>query len=233
MRAIYSALMKRKRTADRFRLPYTKEQTETLLQEACRAEVNARRRTFEPTSDCLRHIDDMANWLTSDDSTFGLFLCGNRGNGKTTLVKALRSLYHFLHADECYGGIDERRYPEYGFEIVPAKDLVLLAKAYNNRTRENTAEVARYKRLRNVEILCIDDLGTEPCESMNYGDYVNSSMDMISYRYEEQLCTMATSNLSAPEISTYYDERFADRFREMMHIIDFGNEPSFRNIKQQ
>lgn len=215
---------------ERFRLPYTREQVYMLLLTACRSEVYSRQRQFLETSEYLRHIADMARWLTSSDTTFGIFLCGNRGNGKTTIVKALRSLYHYLHSDE-YNSRDDR-FPEYGFEIITAKELVLLAKAYNNRTKDNAADVARYKRLRNVEVLCVDDLGTEPCESMNYGDYVNSSMDMITYRYEEQLCTIATSNLAADEIRTYYDERFADRFREMMHIIDFGNEPSFRNAKQ-
>ena len=53
-------------------------------------------------------------------------------------------------------------------------------------------------------------------------------MDIISFRYEEQFCTLVSSNLSAAEIATYYDERIADRFREMMHIINFGAEQSFR-----
>lgn len=29
------------------------------------------------------------------------------------------------------------------------------------------------------------------------------------------------------------DGRFADRFREMMQIVDFGNEASFRTIKRR
>lgn len=224
--------MKRKRMVARFRLPYTTSQTYSLLMAACQVEVTSRRRKFEVTDDYRRHVADVARWLTSEDSTFGLFLCGNRGNGKTTLMKALRSLYGYLHSDESYTS-QEALWPPFGFEIITAKELVLMAKAYNNRTRENTSDVARYKRLRDVEVLCIDDLGTEPRESLNYGDYVNAAMDMISYRYEEQLCTMATSNLAATEIREYYDERFADRFREMMHIVDFGNEPSFRTVKPQ
>lgn len=53
-------------------------------------------------------------------------------------------------------------------------------------------------------------------------------MDLLSFRYDEQFCTLVSSNLAAGEISTYYDERIADRFREMMHIVDFGTEESFR-----
>lgn len=216
----------------RFRLPYTPRQVYAMLLAACQSEVASRHRRFVASDEYLRHIADIARWLTSEgDTTFGLFLCGNRGNGKTTLVKAMKSLYNFLHSDEGYS-TREDRFPFYGFEIISAKELVLLAKSYNNRTKDNAAEVARYKRLSNVEVLCIDDLGTEPRESLNYGDYVNAAMDMVNYRYEEQLCTMATSNLAADEIRQYYDERFADRFREMMRIVDFGNETSFRTIKQ-
>ena len=217
---------------ERFRFPYTPRQMYDLLLAACRAEVASRHREFVASGDYLRHVADVARWLTGEDTTFGLFFCGNRGNGKTTLVRAMKSLYNYLRSDEGYTSRDDR-WPLFGFEIVPAKELVLLAKAYNNRTRDNAEDVARYKRLRDVEALCIDDLGTEPRESVNYGDYVNAAMDMISYRYDAQFCTMATSNLAATEIREYYDERFADRFREMMHIVDFGNEPSFRTLRKK
>ena len=97
------------------------------------------------------------------------------------------------------------------------------------KTKENSQAVGEYKFLRNVEVLCIDDLGAEPRESMNYGDIITAVTDIMMYRYQEQFCTISTSNLSANEISGYYDERFADRLREMAHIINFGNEKSFRN----
>lgn len=228
---IFSTLMKRKRMVERFRFPYSTRQMYDLLMVACRAEVASRRREFVPDEGYMRHVADVARWLTGTDTTFGLFLCGNRGNGKTTLARALKSLYVFLHSDERRTTRDDGQFPKPGFEIITAKELVLLAKAFSNRTRDNMSDVGRYRRLRDVEVLCIDDLGTEPQESLHYGEYVNAAMDMISYRYNEQLCTMATSNLAPDEIRKYYDERFADRLREMMHIVDFGNEPSFRTLK--
>ena len=118
--------------------------------------------------------------------------------------------------------------PRKGFRMITAKELVQLAKAYNNPTKDNSKAVDDYRLARDIEILCIDDLGAEPHESMIYGDIVTAVTDIILYRYQEQYCTIATSNLSADEIAGYYDERFADRMREMCHIINFGNEPSFR-----
>lgn len=220
--------MSRKPMAARFRLPYTDKQVYTMLYAACRAEVTNRHREFKNTDSYKEHLWDISKWLTGKSSTFGLFLCGGAGNGKTTILKALKSLLQFLRSDEIYRM--NREFPEKGFIFITAKELVLLAKAYNNPTRENCNDVVKYSRIRNIEILAIDDLGTEPRESINYGDYVTAAMDVLSYRYEEQFCTLATSNLSADEVKTYYDERIADRFREMMHIVNFGIEQSFRRL---
>ena len=223
---MFSQLMRRKHTVTRFRLPYTPKQVYAMLYEACRVEVAQRYRQFFATEDYKRHLWDIAKWLTSDASTFGLFLCGGAGNGKTTILRALQNLVNYLRSDEGYSS--ETGHPIKGYMIVSAKDLVLLAKAYNNPTRDNESDVYKFRRLRKMEILAIDDLGTEPRESIHYGDFVTAAMDVISYRYEEQFCTLASSNLAADEISKYYDERIADRFREMMHIINFGTEKSFR-----
>ena len=220
--------MRRKTTPARFRLPYGQKQTEAILRAACMAEVVSRGRKWAQSECFGRHIADVSGWLASDSPKFGLFLCGRQGNGKTTLAKALRTVYQFVHSDETTR-LDRMEKFIPGFDFVSARELVRLAKAYNNPTRDNSEMAAGYRRMRDVEILCIDDLGTEPVESMSYGNFVNAAMDMIGYRYDEQLCTIATSNLAPGEISKHYDERFADRFREMMHVINFGNEQSFRN----
>ena len=222
--AMYSQLMKRRSTATRFRLPYTPKQVYDMLYQACKVEVERRYRRFNDTEEYKKHLCDIARWLTSDDSTFGLFLCGGAGNGKTTILLALQNLINYLRSDE----IRREDAPNRGYTFISAKELVLLAKAYNSRTRENEYEVYRYKKVYNAEILAIDDLGLEPKESVSYGDFVTAAMDIISYRYDKQLCTFVTSNLAAADIARYYDERIADRFREMMCIINFGKEPSFR-----
>lgn len=199
-----------------------------MLYASCRVEVENRHREFIATKGFKEHLWDISKWLTGNSSTFGLFLCGGAGNGKTTILKALRSVFWWLNSNE--GIARTGRGTENGFILIPAKELVLLAKAYNNPTRDNSEEVSMYRRIRNIEILAIDDLGTEPRESVHYGDYVTAAIDVISYRYEEQFCTLVTSNLAANEIATYYDERIADRFREMMHIVNFGTEQSFRRL---
>ena len=225
---------KKRTTVPRFRLPYTPEQVYTMLYAACRAEVSSRYRTFCADDAYRQHLADIAGWLTGSSSSFGIFLCGNRGNGKTTVIRALQSVYQYVHSDEpalTHGTTDEhlilKGYVP-GFSVITAKELVRLAKAYNSPTYDNRADRSAYQRTLNVEILAIDDLGVEPSESMSYGDYVTAAKDILTYRYDRQLTTIATSNLAPSEIKDYYDERIADRLREMMHIVDFGNTPSFR-----
>ena len=131
--------MRRKRMVARFRFPYTERQVYVMLLAACKSEVALRHRRFMASAAYLNHIADIARWLTSDDTTFGLFLCGNRGNGKTTLVKAMKSLYNYLHSDEGYTSQDER-WPLFGFEIITAKELVLLAGKLKNGTVDETTD---------------------------------------------------------------------------------------------
>ena len=224
--------MKRKRIPTRFRLPYTDKQVYTMLYASCKAEVNARMREFIASDEYKKHIWEISKWLTSNDSTFGLFLSGDKGNGKTTIIKALQSLYTYLHSDET-SFFESSRYekPYKGFRIITAKDLVQLAKAYNNQAKENTEDTEEYKKIKNIEVLCIDDLGAEPRESIHYGDIITAVTDVIMYRYQEQFCTITTSNLSADEIGTYYDQRLSDRLKEMAHVVNFNKEPSFRDLK--
>ena len=199
-----------------------------MLLGACEAEVRHRHKVFSATQSYKQHLWDIAKWLTSEESSFGLFLCGSTGNGKTTIIKALKELFNWLTSDEPYSSAKSVEFPIRGYKIVSAKDLVRYAKAYNNPTKDNTEDVNQFKLIRDIEILAIDDLGTEPRESIHYGDFVTAAMDILSYRYDEQLCTLCTTNLGAEDIETYYDKRIKDRFREMMLIINFKDESSFR-----
>ena len=128
--------MKRKHMVTRFRLPYTAKQVYAMLYEACRVEVAHRHREFNATEQYKKHLWDISNWITSEASTFGLFLCGDAGNGKTTILRALQNLINYLRSDEGYNS-NADAYPIRGYMMVSAKELVLLAKAYNNPTRDN------------------------------------------------------------------------------------------------
>ena len=48
-------------------------------------------------------------------------------------------------------------------------------------------------------------------------------IDLITKRYEEQLFTLFTTNLTFSQIKEKYEERIADRIIEMVVPIRFGN----------
>lgn len=208
-----------------FKLTYTTKDTANLLWRAIRAEVAARQGNFQDTPHLREVVQKVATWLTTQQSTFGLFISGDKGNGKTTLLYALQNLYNY-HEQNTPKQEDHR--PTRGFIIISAKEMLRLARAYSNPNKTNKADLAKYQQIRDIQILGIDDLGIEPKESVNYGDYVTAAIDLLHHRYQHRLTTLATSNLAANEIASYYDERIADRLREMMLTIKYSKQPSYR-----
>ena len=104
--------------------------------------------------------------------------------------------------------------------IIDAKSMVTTCKS----------NYEDWKRLMYQDLLAIDDLGTEPREVMDYGNIINPTVDILTRRYENQLFTIISTNLTPPDFSQVYGERIADRMREMMEKIPFNNS-SYRSIK--
>ena len=149
----------------------------------------------------------MAHWLTSPSSHFGMMLCGGCGNGKSTVLRAFQQLLNSLHIPK----------PDNdgtcGIQIVDAKYIAHLCK--NNHEA--------YRKLISVDMLGIDDLGTEPSEVMDYGNVYTPVIDLLTKRYEEQLFTIITTNLTPQQIREHYGDRIADRLNEMVKKIVFNN----------
>ena len=74
----------------------------------------------------------------------------------------------------------------YGVRIVDAKYIAYLCK--------NSYET--YRKLTSADMLGIDDLGTEPSEVLDYGNVYTPVIDLLTKRYEEQLFTIITTNLT-------------------------------------
>ena len=142
-----------------------------------------------------------------DSEKFGLFFSGMCGNGKTTWLKAIRTLINSLNL----------RHPQtnssYSVSLWNAREL-----AY--RCKDEYQEWARIARL---PILAIDDFGTDPKEIISFGNCLTPMIDLITKRYEEQLFTLFTTNLTFSQIKEKYEERIADRLIEMVVPIRFGN----------
>lgn len=180
-----------------------------MLTAAYRAEVAFRRRQFIADEYTASHIAQLADFLTSDTSRFGLMLCGTYGNGKTTLMYALRSATNLLN--RC-GEFNERRV---GIRIEDARDIAKLYTARDQRP---------YNEFKQAEHVIIEDMGKEPIEQMNYGTVISPVVEILEYRYHNQLFTAITTNLTPQEIRAKYGNRIADRFNEMMQVITFQDQ---------
>ena len=78
-----------------------------------------------------------------------------------------------------------------------------------------------------VDVLCIDDIGLEPTEVLDYGNAISPVIEIMEARYKQQLFTFVTTNLTPAQIREKYGDRIADRFNEMMKCIVYKN-PTFR-----
>ena len=201
------SLLQRRSTKARFKLPMSEEDAYACLLAATETEVVFRHRTFCTNEDLENQLHEMTHWLTSPSSHFGILLCGGCGNGKSTMLKAFQQLLNSLHIPK----------PDndgtYGIQIVDAKYIAHLCK--NNHEA--------YRKLISVDMLGIDDLGTEPSEVMDYGNVYTPVIDLLTKRYEEQLFTIITTNLTPQQIRDHYGDRIADRLNEMVQKIVFSN----------
>ncbi len=209
-----SALQRRKGTMPRFNLLLNEEEAYKSLMMAIKVEVVYRHKEFVTNDELEAQVRCLSAFLTQENSKFGILLAGGCGNGKTTIIKALQNLINALRIPTPYND------KEYAMRIIDAKSLVATCKS----------NYEDWKRLIYQDLLAIDDLGTEPREVMDYGNIITPTVDILTRRYENQLFTIISTNLTPPQISQVYGERIADRMREMMEIIPFTN-TSYRVLK--
>ncbi len=204
----------------RFRFPTTAQDAYQLIGAFYNAEVERRGRRCVFSDFTLDKIWKVAQILTSDNPKFGLIFTGQVGNGKTTLLYAVNDAARHL-ADQ--RKIDPAEYgyqykSDFGIDLFSAKQLVQIAKT----------DWKRFEIIAAKPMLAVDELGEEPKTVLEYGNAINPIIDLFEYRYNHQKFTVITTNLDPEEISEKYGARIADRFREMLSMVVFGNEKSYR-----
>lgn len=170
-------------------------------------EVSKRRMAFIGDSVVLDNIQKVAKWLTGDYKCC-LMVYGSVGNGKTTLLKAVNSLLNALDMDKHWGDRKAK-------EFVSAIDIYNIAKSDNEK---------KYDSIKECDLLFIDDLGVEPVTAKVWGNEISPITDILYYRYDNQLFTVVSSNLSDSALKERYGERIASRMDEMFECIHFSGE---------
>ena len=201
-------LLQQRITNTRFKLPMSFDDARVYLLAAYQAEVERRHRVFERNEHFDAQLNLIANYLTGGSKKFGLMFCGLCGNGKTTWAKALQLLVSGLNIKNPINNL------YYVFPLWNAKDLAMRSKGNYNDWRN----VMRY------QLMIVDDLGTEPREVMEFGNVYTPLIDLITTRYEEQLFTIFTTNLTPAQLEEKYGKRIVDRLNEMVEKVVFENE---------
>lgn len=184
------------------------EDAKVYLLAAYQAEVERRHRVFERNEHFDAQLNLITKYLTGGSKKFGLMFCGLCGNGKTTWAKALQLLVSGLNLKNPINNL------YYVFPLCNAKDLAMRIKGNYNDWRN----VMRY------QLIIVDDLGTEPREVMEFGNVYTPLIDLITTRYEEQLYTIFTTNLTPAQLEEKYGKRIVDRLNEMVEKVVFENE---------
>lgn len=205
-------IKKRRITAARFRFNLSEQDALDLLTAHYMFEVESRHNKVQLDEYTISNLRQLAHYITKPTPKFGVMLCGTCGNGKTTLMFALRGTIAFL---KDRGHFDMYRnqacpYFDFGLKFLDARDVIEI---YKDRTR--------YAELRSERLLAIDDLGKEPAEVLDYGNVTNPLIDLLEYRYLYQKFTVITTNLDSKQIREKYGTRIADRFNEMLEVIVF------------
>ena len=206
-------LLGQKITRHRFKFPMTAEQAYTFLSAAYRSEVLYRGRAYVDDAQINAHIAKLAQFMTDTSSQFGVLFCGTYGNGKTTLLYALRSVVSLLASSGYYE--DFRTH----LQIYDSRKI---AKLYVDKDPEVFEDACR------EQLLAIEDMGKEPTETLDYGNVISPVVELLERRYDAQRFTAITTNLTPKEVREKYGNRIADRFNEMMCVINFGTKDTFR-----
>lgn len=188
-----------------------------MLIEAYTVAVESRGMACEIPTVVYEYLATIAEVMTSHSTKCGILLCGNCGNGKTTTLNAFASVSKYLEDRFRRQCMTNGKWPEtINIEKTTARRLSQIAKD------ENAMNEAK-----KVHVLCIDDIGLEPTEVLDYGNAINPVIEIMEQRYQRQLFTFVTTNLTPPQIREKYGDRIADRFNEMMRCIVYKN-PTFR-----
>jgi DNA replication protein DnaC len=152
----------------------------------------------------------VADILNNKENT-GLMFTGPVGSGKTFLAGCIANRL-LAHNKQLL------------FTVVP--DLLDEIKETFNKGGEYT-ELQLLKKLREVEILILDDLGVH-----NYTEWTqNKIYSIINYRLNNKLATIITSNLSLEQTDELLGERTTSRIIQMCKVYRLLVEQDIRQIK--
>lgn len=159
-------------------------------------------------------INDIFNWCIKVNGRYnpdkGLWIWGDIGIGKSTLLEIVRGFCHDVrpHADDGSGYM-----MPYSFRTTNAIEVC------SEFSRHGYAGIDTYiKSSRQA----FDELGSESCPTGYYGTVENVFQYVLQRRYDSRFVnfTHVTTNMTIDEISDRYGARIYDRCKEMFNFVE-------------
>ncbi len=151
-------------------------------------------------------VDDNGN------PKYGLLLLGKTGVGKTGLALGIMN--------ECIEeGVEALFWEMGGF-------LRAIRATFSPQAATSTEEVTRPAR--DVTLLVLDDIGDVGRGGNQVSDFTRSEVfDLVNHRYNQQLSTIYTSNLTARQLAEQFGERIWWRIADMCLVAEVAG----RNLR--
>jgi DNA replication protein DnaC len=185
-----------------------------MLRLAYAQEVEGRSMTFNHNENIEEYLDIIAEVMTSTSTKCGILLCGTCGNGKTTTLNAFYRVCKYVDA------LNFRAEQKKGNHLPSSWQLLTTTARRISQCAKDEHAMAEAKK---ATVLCIDDVGLEPTEVLDFGNAINPVIEIMEQRYNKQLFTFITTNLTPSQIREKYGDRIADRFNETMKCIVYKN----------
>lgn len=154
----------------------------------------------------------------SDSRTRNMLFCGPTGVGKTFMAcciatELMNSGHTVLYqtAPSLFNSIYEYRYKS---------------------SRDEAEDDTFYKNIFDVELLIIDDLGTEPPTAMRYAELLNIIDTRCANDRRKPCKTIIATNIDLKQLFEYYDERIISRITGGFDIYRFAGD-DIRSLKKQ
>lgn len=153
---------------------------------------------------CMKFIENFDNLEEKN-----LFFCGNTGLGKTYMSNAI--------ANEIL-----RKGKTVLYQTAPVLLETVIDGKFNKYKSQNSDEF--YKNVLTVDLLIIDDLGTENINSMTVNELFTILNTRILNLNNRPTKTIISTNLSIEQIFKIYEERIGSRIAGYYNIFQFVGE---------
>jgi DNA replication protein DnaC len=152
-------------------------------------------------------FDKITDFLTSKTSKCSLLLNGIPGTGKTTLAHSIMDVIAVLYRSE-----------------INTNQIYCIRCKASELGEMVKEKKEQFKRLKSATVLFVDDVAfSGENEVVNdYGTKRRPFEDLLEYRYDRQMMTICTSNLTFEQFREKYGERIYSRMCEMFMVLQCG-----------